>query len=174
MPTVDHVGVSRKIATDEERQRLKRVINENRTGLPGGFIVRTAAEGRSESEFVQDIRFLGNLWSDIRSKSEKKSAPALIHADLNLVQRTLRDQLSEDFHSHTYRQRTGICNDTRLRQQVSARTGQSCEAASQGHADIRGVWSQYRNRQGASAKSVAEVRRIYRDQPDRGSRCRSM
>jgi ribonuclease G len=97
MPTVDHVGVSRKIATDEERQRLKRVINENRTGLPGGFIVRTAAEGRSESEFVQDIRFLGNLWSDIRSKSEKKSAPALIHADLNLVQRTLRDQLSEDY-----------------------------------------------------------------------------
>jgi len=97
MPTVDHVGVSRKIATDEERQRLKRVINENRTGLPGGFIVRTAAEGRSESEFIQDIRFLGNLWSDIRSKSEKKSAPALIHADLNLVQRTLRDQLSEDF-----------------------------------------------------------------------------
>jgi ribonuclease G len=97
MPTVDHVGVSRKIATDEERQRLKRVINENRTGLPGGFIVRTAAEGRAESEFVQDIRFLGNLWSDIRSKSEKKSAPALIHADLNLVQRTLRDQLSEDF-----------------------------------------------------------------------------
>jgi len=97
MPTVDHVGVSRKIATDEERQRLKRIINENRSGLPGGFIVRTAAEGRSESEFVQDIRFLGNLWSDIRSKSEKKSAPALIHSDLNLVQRTLRDQLSEDF-----------------------------------------------------------------------------
>jgi Rne/Rng family ribonuclease len=97
MPTVDHVGVSRKIATDEERQRLKRVINENRTGLPGGFIVRTAAEGREESEFVQDIRFLGNLWTDIRSKSEKKSAPALIHSDLNLVQRTLRDQLSEDF-----------------------------------------------------------------------------
>jgi ribonuclease G len=97
MPTVDHVGVSRKIATDEERQRLKRVINENRSGLPGGFIVRTAAEGRSESEFVQDIRFLGNLWSDIRTKSEKKSAPALIHSDLNLVQRTLRDQLSEDF-----------------------------------------------------------------------------
>jgi len=97
MPTVDHVGVSRKIASDEERQRLKRVIHENRTGLPGGFIVRTAAEGRAEEEFVQDIRFLGNLWTDIRSKSEKKSAPAMIHRDLNLVQRTLRDQLSEDF-----------------------------------------------------------------------------
>jgi ribonuclease G len=97
MPTVDHIGVSRKIASDEERQRLKRVINENRTGLPGGFIVRTAAEGRAETEFVNDIRFLGNLWSDIRAKSEKKSGPALIHSDLTLVQRMLRDQLTEEF-----------------------------------------------------------------------------
>ena len=97
MPTVDHVGVSRKIASDEERSRLKRIINEHRNGLPGGFIVRTAAEGRSEDEFVQDIRFLGNLWSDIRSKSDKKSAPALIHSDLNLVERLLRDQLSPDY-----------------------------------------------------------------------------
>ena len=97
MPTVDHVGVSRKIASDEERSRLKRIIHEHRNGLPGGFIVRTAAEGRSEDEFVQDIRFLGNLWSDIRTKSEKKSAPALIHRDLNLVQRLLRDQLSPDY-----------------------------------------------------------------------------
>ena len=97
MPTVDHVGVSRKIASDEERSRLKRIIQENRNGLPGGFIVRTAAEGRGEDEFVQDIRFLGNLWADIRSKSEKKSAPTLIHRDLNLVQRLLRDQLSQDY-----------------------------------------------------------------------------
>ena len=97
MPTVDHVGVSRKIASDEERLRLKRIIHEHRNGLPGGFIVRTAAEGRGEEEFVQDIRFLGNLWADIRTKSEKKSAPALIHRDLNLVQRLLRDQLSQDY-----------------------------------------------------------------------------
>jgi ribonuclease G len=97
MPTVDHVGVSRKIASDEERLRLKRIIHDNKNGLPGGFIVRTAAEGRTEDEFVQDIRFLGNLWSDIRSKSEKRSAPTLIHSDLNLVQRLLRDQLSPDY-----------------------------------------------------------------------------
>ena len=97
MPTVDHVGVSRKIASDEERSRLKRIIQEHRNGLPGGFIVRTAAEGRGEDEFVQDIRFLGNLWTDIRAKSEKKSAPALIHRDLNLIQRLLRDQLSQDY-----------------------------------------------------------------------------
>ena len=97
MPTVDHIGVSRKIASDEERSRLKRIIHENRAGLPGGFIVRTAAEGRGEGEFIQDIRFLGNLWADIRAKAEKKAAPAMIHRDLNLVQRTLRDQLTEEF-----------------------------------------------------------------------------
>jgi Rne/Rng family ribonuclease len=97
MPTVDHVGVSRKIASDEERLRLKRIINDHRNGLPGGFIVRTAAEGRAEEDFVQDIRFLGNLWADIRAKSEKKSAPALIHREMNLVQRLLRDQLSQDY-----------------------------------------------------------------------------
>jgi ribonuclease G len=97
MPTVDHIGVSRKISSEEERSRLKRIIHENRNGLPGGFIVRTAAEGRGEDEFIQDLRFLGNLWSDIRARSDKKSAPALIHRDLNLVQRMLRDQLSPDF-----------------------------------------------------------------------------
>jgi ribonuclease G len=97
MPTVDHVGVSRKIASDDERSRLKRIIHDNRNGLPGGFIVRTAAEGRGEDEFVQDIRFLGKLWADIRSRSDKKTGPALIHRDLSLVQRMLRDQLSPDF-----------------------------------------------------------------------------
>ena len=45
MPTVDHIGVSRKIASDEERQRLKRVLQAHRAGIPGGYIVRTAGEG---------------------------------------------------------------------------------------------------------------------------------
>ena len=97
MPTVDHVGVSRKISTEDERTRLRQIINANRDGLPGGFIVRTAAEGRGEEEFVQDLRFLADLWKEIREKSEQSSAPALIHSDLNLIQRVLRDQLSDEF-----------------------------------------------------------------------------
>jgi Rne/Rng family ribonuclease len=97
MPTVDHVGVSRKISTDEERSRLRQVINENREGLPGGFIVRTAAEGREEAEFIQDIRFLGDLWKEIRERSEAASAPAIMHSDLGLVERVLRDQLTDEF-----------------------------------------------------------------------------
>ncbi len=97
MPTVNHIGVSRKIDSDEERQRLKRIILENRGALPGGFIVRTAGEGKGEDEFKSDIRFLSTLWAEIKSKSERRGAPALIHRDLNLVQRLLRDQLSTDF-----------------------------------------------------------------------------
>jgi ribonuclease G len=99
MPTVDHVGVSRKIGSDEERLRLKRVIVESRRNIPGGFIVRTAAEGSSEEELKQDIQFLHDLWMDIRAKAERKSAPALLHHDLDLVERILRDQLSGDFNT---------------------------------------------------------------------------
>jgi ribonuclease G len=97
MPTVDHVGVSRKIGTDEERSRLRQIINDNRDGLPGGFIVRTAAEGKDEEEFIQDLRFLGGLWREIREKSEKSSGPSLIHSDLDLVEKVLRDQLTDEF-----------------------------------------------------------------------------
>jgi ribonuclease G len=97
MPTVDHVGVSRKIASDEERHRLKRIIVEHTKNLSGGFIVRTAGEGASEEDLRQDVQFLVSLWAEIKAKAEKSSAPALLHHDLDLMLRTLRDQLSEDF-----------------------------------------------------------------------------
>jgi ribonuclease G len=97
MPTVDHIGVSRKIASDDERLRLKRVLQAHRTGIPGGFIVRTAGEGHPEEELRADMMFLYNLWLDMRQKAEKKPAPALIHHDLDVVQRTLRDQLTQQF-----------------------------------------------------------------------------
>src|SRR5204862_4401994 len=97
MPTVDHVGVSRKIGSDEERFRLKRILQANRTGIPGGFILRTAGEGKSEEDLRADMLFLYNLWMDIRQKAEKKKAPALVHHDLDVVQRILRDQLTTNF-----------------------------------------------------------------------------
>ena len=99
MPTVDHVGISRKIPSEEERTRLKRVILANRTGIPGGFIVRTAGDGRTEDELRADMLFLYNMWLDLRQKAEKKSAPALIHHDLDVVERILRDQLTSAFKS---------------------------------------------------------------------------
>jgi ribonuclease G len=97
MPTVEHVGVSRKIPSDDERQRLKRVLQTHRQGVPGGFICRTAAENKSEEELKSDMHFLYNLWLDMRQKAEKRPAPVLLHHDLDLVQRILRDQLTTSF-----------------------------------------------------------------------------
>ncbi len=97
MPSVNHTGVSRKIASDEERQRLKRIVNSERENGHGGFIVRTAAAGIAEDELRADIRFLKSLWNDIKSRADTSKPPALIYHDLNLVERTLRDLVTEDF-----------------------------------------------------------------------------
>ncbi|MBO0719247.1 MAG: Rne/Rng family ribonuclease [Blastocatellia bacterium] len=101
MPTVEHIGVSRKIGTDEERQRLKRTLHQLRaeTGVGGGFIVRTAANGCTTDELRQDMQYLIRTWNDIRRRSERIKAPAIVHRDLDLVQRILRDQLSSDFNA---------------------------------------------------------------------------
>ena len=97
MPTVNHIGVSRKISSSEERQRLRKIIMDNRGDLPGGFIVRTAGEYKGEDDFKADIGFLRALWTEVKTQSEKKSAPAIIHRELNLVQRILRDQFNREF-----------------------------------------------------------------------------
>jgi ribonuclease G len=100
MPTVEHVGVSRKIESDHERARLRKLIQLIRTeeDVPsGGFIVRTAGVGISEEDLRDDARYLVRTWLDIRRSAEKTKAPALVHRDLDLVQRLLRDQLSDDF-----------------------------------------------------------------------------
>jgi ribonuclease G len=97
MPTITHIGVSRKIVSEEERFRLRNIILENRGSLTGGFIVRTAGAGRSEEELKADLNFLSSLWSEIRARAERTKAPALLHSDLTLVQRVLRDILSPDF-----------------------------------------------------------------------------
>ena len=97
MPTVNHTGVSRKIASEEERQRLKRIIISERENGHGGFIVRTAAQGASEDELRADIRFLKNLWSEIKTRADDNKGPTLIYHDLNVVERVLRDQVTSDF-----------------------------------------------------------------------------
>jgi ribonuclease G len=100
MPTVEHVGVSRKIESDSERQRLRKLIQQIRgdEDIPsGGFIVRTAGVGISEKELREDVRYLVRTWLDIRSAAEKAKPASLVHRDLDLVQRLLRDQLSDDF-----------------------------------------------------------------------------
>jgi len=97
MPTVNHTGVSRKIESDGERRRLKEILLSEKGDASGGFIVRTAASGASEEELRSDLRFLLNLWADIKQRSESSKSPSLIYHDLNLIERILRDQVTDNF-----------------------------------------------------------------------------
>ncbi|MBV9215469.1 MAG: Rne/Rng family ribonuclease [Acidobacteria bacterium] len=100
MPTIEHLGVSRKIESSNERGRLRTMLQKIRQDpeIPsGGFIVRTAGIGISEEDLRNDAKFLARSWQDAKKGSEKKKSPALVHQDLDLVQRLLRDQLSDDF-----------------------------------------------------------------------------
>ncbi len=96
MPTVDHIGISRKIETSEERSRLRRLVQGNRT-TNGGFIVRTAAQGQDDATIIADMRFLENQWKEVGRKAESSKSPAIVHRDLGLVFKYIRDHLSPDF-----------------------------------------------------------------------------
>jgi len=97
MPTVEHVGVSRKITDEEERRRLKSLLKEIRQERGGGgFIARTAGLGHSREDFDRDARYLTRTWDEVRAVSCRQGAPTLLHRELGLVQRLLRDILSDD------------------------------------------------------------------------------
>jgi ribonuclease G len=90
MPTVEHVGVSRRIKNRAERMRLRKIIKSLKPDN-AGFIVRTAGEGRDEEDIKADVEFLTRLWETIKKKADNLRPPALVHEDLNLVLRTVRD-----------------------------------------------------------------------------------
>jgi Rne/Rng family ribonuclease len=97
MPTLDHTGVSRKIASAEDRSRLRHLVNDAKGAAGGGFIVRTAAASATPEEVRADVEFLTRTWTEIRTRSEQRKAPSLLHRDLNLVERILRDYITPDF-----------------------------------------------------------------------------
>jgi len=96
MPTVDHVGVSRRIADDGERTRLKTLIAKLRPKDVGGFIGRTMAEGATARDLRQDMDYLVGLWHGVEEKKNQVKAPALLHGELSIVHRTIRDLFTPD------------------------------------------------------------------------------
>ncbi|WP_129124966.1 Rne/Rng family ribonuclease [Geomonas oryzae] len=94
MPTVDHVGISRRIEDEVERERLKEIVDRIKP-VGGGFIVRTVSEGKSEEDLVADLHYLTKLWDEIVKKKDKAGAPSLIHSDLDVTQKVVRDILTE-------------------------------------------------------------------------------
>jgi len=99
MPTVDHVGVSRKIATREERNRLRGIVKEFREQhhFGGGVIIRTAAEGKPKEDIVSDLQYFHRVWTEMRQKSESSRAPAVVFREASLVAKLLRDLLTDDY-----------------------------------------------------------------------------
>jgi ribonuclease G len=95
MPGVNHIGVSRRIENGEERKRLREIVSRLRKPNTG-YIIRTASQGRSEDDFVADIEFLSRLWDNVQKKKERASAPALLHNELDLVFRIIRDVFTRD------------------------------------------------------------------------------
>lgn len=94
MPYVKHTGISRKIEEEAEKERLKKLIQK--INPPGGVIVRTASEGASEEGLRADIEYLDRLSKEIKKNYEKRKTAGLVHSELDVELRALRDLMSED------------------------------------------------------------------------------
>jgi ribonuclease G len=99
MPTVDHVGVSRKIESRDERGRLRDIVREFRDarGFTGGVIIRTAASGRPKEDIVADLEAFHKIWTEIRQRTESSRAPVAVYREQSLVSKLLRDLLTDEF-----------------------------------------------------------------------------
>ncbi|MBI2343043.1 MAG: Rne/Rng family ribonuclease [Deltaproteobacteria bacterium] len=95
MPSVDHIGVSRRIGDDKERRRLRALIAQHKP-KGAGFIIRTASEGVSDAEIVADIEYLGRIGGKIEKATAQAKAPALVHAELDIILRVVRDLFTTD------------------------------------------------------------------------------
>jgi ribonuclease G len=92
MPTSDHIGISRRIENEDERERLRSAVRDLRINSYG-YIVRTAAEGEPSGKLVSEMSFLDNLWKNIQKKFEKAPTPSLLHQEISVSLRAVRDLL---------------------------------------------------------------------------------
>jgi ribonuclease G len=100
MPTVDNWGISRKIDSDKERDRLKKILRDVRPkGV--GCILRTAAEGKSKSDFQADIKYLMKVWEKMKNKYDASKPPCLVHEDMGPILRAVRDSFTSDIQKLT-------------------------------------------------------------------------
>jgi ribonuclease G len=95
MPTINQVGISRRIESEEERERLRQIVMELKP--PGsGYIIRTASQGQHREELENDVIYLNKLWQNIKKKAKKTRAPNMIYQDLDLILRAIRDLVTKD------------------------------------------------------------------------------
>ena len=99
MPTVDHIGISRKIDSRDERSRLRGIVKEFREqhSFGGGVIIRTAASGRSKEDILADLNYFYKIWVDMRQRGEQRRSPVTVYQEPSLVAKLLRDLLTDDY-----------------------------------------------------------------------------
>ncbi|MBN2453368.1 MAG: Rne/Rng family ribonuclease [Candidatus Omnitrophica bacterium] len=97
MPFDNHIGLSKRIESREERDRIRKILGSLKLPKDIGFIVRTAAQGASEKDFQRESRYLLNLWQQIKAKTRRSKTPALIHAEYDLILRVVRDIFTVEF-----------------------------------------------------------------------------
>lgn len=95
MPTVNHIGVSRRIEDQDERERLRNIVQEIRPGETG-FIVRTVADGADKYKLKSEMDFMLKLWANIQERMEKSSGPELLYRDLTVSLRAVRDLFTQE------------------------------------------------------------------------------
>ena len=96
LPTASNIGVSRRIESAEERQRLREIAEAIRADVEGGFIIRTSAEGKSEADFAAEIQYLVGQWKRIVKRAEDIPAPSLIHKEHSFIIRVIRDSFTSE------------------------------------------------------------------------------
>ena len=99
MPTVDHIGVSRKIESRDERSRLRGIVRQFREkeGFTGGVIIRTAASGRPQEDVVSDLVYFQKVWGEVRERVDTSRCPAAVYREQSLVGKLVRDLLTDDY-----------------------------------------------------------------------------
>ena len=154
MPTVDHVGVSRKIESREERARLRGIVR----AVPRGARLhrrrdhpdRRRQPSRSD-DIISDLTYFHQVWTEIRQKMEARRPPALLFQEQSLVTKLLRDLLTEDYTAIRHRRRAGASARGGARRADHAEPAAAREALHEGVPDLRGVRRPGGDRQGAAA-----------------------
>jgi len=97
LPTAPNkIGISRRIESEKKRAKLRKTVEKISAGINAGFIVRTASEGRKEKDLQADLEYLLNTWNDIQNRKQNTAAPYLVHGELPLVMRAVRDLFTDD------------------------------------------------------------------------------
>jgi len=96
MPTFDHIGVSRRIENEKKRAQLRKLVDQMRPEGSGGFIVRTVSEDHSEADLKADMDYLLKVWDEVQQRSARASSPSIIHRELSLDLKVVRDLYNEN------------------------------------------------------------------------------